>query len=65
MKELRRAIFLSRLSKVHNILDNANGRLSRKDKEFIHRFMLTLPTHIFRFVVQHIRHIEKHRKEKK
>jgi hypothetical protein len=63
MKELRRTIFLSRLSKVQSILTNSKGKLSKKDRELVNRFMLTLPTHIFRFVVQQIRLIEKHRKE--
>jgi hypothetical protein len=65
MKDTRRTIILLRLAHIHDILNNSKGKLSRKDREYINRFFLTLPTYMFRFVVQYIQHLEKHRKEKK
>jgi hypothetical protein len=65
MKELRRTIILTRLRRIRNILDNAKGKISKKDRDSINRFIMTLPPYIFRFVVQQVHYIEKHRKEKK
>jgi hypothetical protein len=65
MKDTRRTIILLRLAHIHDILNKSEGKLSRKDRDYIHRFFLTLPTYMLRFVLQHIQHLEKHRKEKR
>ena len=65
MKDSRRTIILLRLEQVRNILAKSKGRLTKHDREIIHRFVMTLPTHMFRFVVQYVHHLEKHKKGKK
>lgn len=65
MKDSRRTIILLRLEQVRNILAKSKGRLTKHDREIIHRFVMTLPTHMFRFVVQYVHQIDKHRKGKK
>lgn len=65
MKDERRAIILSRLRQVCSILEKSKGKLTKRDREVIHRFVMTLPTHMFRFVVQYVHHLDKHRKGKK
>lgn len=65
MKDERRTIILLRLRQVYSILEKSKGKLTKKDREVIHRFVMTLPTHMFRFVVQYVHHLDKHRKGKK
>lgn len=65
MKDSRRAIILLRLEQVRNILMKSNGQLTRHDREIVHRFIMTLPTHMFRFVVQYVHQNNKNKKGKK
>ena len=52
-------------SRNNELICSYSGKISKKDRDSINRFIMTLPPYIFRFVVQQVHYIEKHRKEKK